>query len=107
MKKLIFSILISIFLLSVVYSAQVLKIDEFALKANGGATTVSLKKNGEVAVENQSVGVLSGDEQLKDLSGKTLAAIDKQGKATDGDKKVIGLIDKNGNIDFGSGKKIG
>jgi hypothetical protein len=106
-EKLIFSILISFFLLSIVCSAQILKIDEFSLEANGEGEIISLKKNGELTVENQKIGVLSGDGYLKDLEGKTLAAIDEQGKVVDGDKKAIGLIDKRGNINFGSGKVIG
>lgn len=84
-----------------------MKIDEFSLKANGEVEVILLKKNGEVTIDNQRVGVLFGDGQLKDSDGKTLARIDKQGQVSGEDKKVVALIDKKGNIDFDSGKIIG
>ena len=36
------------------------------------------------------------------MDGKTIAAIDIEGKVTD--SKIIGIIHKNGDIDFGAGK---
>lgn len=106
MKKLTYSILLSFFLLNVVCSAQILKIEDFSLKMNGENEMISLKKNGEIIVNNQVAGKLSADGKVKNLEGKIVAAIDKQGKAADGEK-TIGLIDKKGEIDFGSGKRTG
>ncbi len=106
MKKLIYSILISIFLLNIVCSAQVLKIDNFLLKQNGETEVISLKKSGEVSVNQQVIGKLSKDGFLKDTNGKTIAAISKLGLVTDGDKTNYGMIDKNGSINNGSGKSL-
>jgi hypothetical protein len=106
MNKILGAIIVSVFFLGAFASAQSLKIDNFSIKQNGETEMISLKKNGEVSVNQQVVGKLSKDGFLKDMSGKTIAAISKLGLVTDGDKTNYGMIDKNGSINNGSGKSL-
>jgi hypothetical protein len=107
MKKLTYSILISLFIFNLTAFAQVLQIGKFSLKTTDGNEIISLNKNGEVTVNQQVIGKLSKDGKLTDTSGKTMAAIDDSGLVTDGDKTNYGLIDKNGNASNGSGRQLG
>ncbi|MCU0240392.1 MAG: hypothetical protein MUC29_13210 [Pyrinomonadaceae bacterium] len=107
MKKLTYSILISLFIFNLTAFAQVLEIGNFSLKAKDGAEIISLKKNGEVVVNQQVIGKLSSDGKLTDTSGKTMATITDLGLVTDSDKINYGLIYKNGILDNGSRRQIG
>lgn len=72
----------------------------------GETVVISLKKNGQLTVHSKRIGGLKSDGSLRNLNGKIIAAIDKEGMVTDGDKKPLGIVDKNGGIGFGSGTKM-
>lgn len=106
MNKIFGVIIISISFLSFFASAQSLKIDNFSIKANDETEIILVKKDGKLAVNGVSIGVLQKDGKLKDTNGKIIAEIDKTGKVTT-NGKPLGIINKNGEYDNGSGKKIG
>jgi hypothetical protein len=86
--------------------AQVLEIGNFSLKADDGTEIISLKKNGEVVVNQQVIGKLSSDGRLTDTNGKASLAISEFGLVPDSDKINYGLIYKHGILDNGSQRQI-
>ena len=106
MKKIPGFVVITLVFLSLSASAQNLKIDNISIKANGQTEVILLKKDGQIIMNGSPIGVLTSDGKLKDLNGKTAVEIDKQGKVIIDDPKMHLTINKDGEIDNGSGKKI-
>lgn len=103
MKKLLYFLFVSAILLSCGANTEKLQFSAFEIKDENGITRIVVSKNGEIKVNGENIGLINTDGILQDKDGNLLAKLREDNFFQDQAGENLIKINKNGQMDNGSG----
>jgi hypothetical protein len=106
MKKYIYFFIVPIMLISCSNQPNKLEISQFGIENETGEQGILVSETGDIKIMNEAIGKITVAGKVFDKKNKVIASLDSKDNLLDAKGNILCKIDKDGNIDNGSGTLI-